>query len=298
MSNESVQALSDAFADAVATGEASVVSVSARRRIPASGIIWSADGVIVTADHAIEHEEHITVRLPDGTELPATVAGRDAGSDIAVLRVEAKDLTAHTAAPTARIGQPAFAVGRPGREPQASFGTVSIQGGAFRTMTGSQVEGWLRAEVTMLPGFSGGPLLDLAGRVIGMNTSQLGRGGALTIPVSALTPIVEALLKSGRLKRGYLGIGSQTVHLAEAQAEKLAGQETGLLAVGVEANSPAGGAGMLVGDILVRIGDDKIAGTDDLQRALGPASVGKATPVTVLRGGEPHTLTVTIGERE
>ena len=106
------------------------------------------------------------------------------------------------------------------------------------------------------------------------------------------------MLKSGRLKRGYLGIGSQPVHLAEAQAEKLDGQETGLLAVGVEANSPAGGAGMLVGDILVRIGDDKIAGTDDLQRALGPASVGKATPVTVLRGGELHTLTVTIGERD
>jgi S1-C subfamily serine protease len=296
MSNESAQAISDAFAGAVATAAASIVSVSARRRFPASGIVWS-ENVIVTADHVIEQEEHITVRLPDGSEVPATVAGRDAGSDIAVLRVEAGGLQPLQAAPPVRIGEPVFAVGRPGREPQASFGIVSTHGASWRTVSGGQVDGWVRAEVTMLPGFSGGPLVDLSGRLIGMNSSSLGRGGGLSIPVAALAPIVEALLKSGRLKRGYLGIGSQPVRLGEAQAAKLEGQQSGLLVIGVEPNSPAGGAGILVGDILVRMGEDRLEGTDDLQRTLGSASVGKATPVTIVRGGEPLPLTVTIGER-
>lgn len=296
MSTETAQALSDAFANAVATGGASLVSVAARRRFPASGIVWDAAGVIVTADHVLERDE-VIIRLPDGSEAAATIAGRDAGSDIAVLRTEATGLTALTATPAARIGEPALAIGRAGRDAQASFGIVSSTGGAWRTATGGQVDGWVRAEVTMLPGFSGGPLLDLSGRVIGMNTSHLGRGNGLTIPVAALSPIVDALLKFGRLKRGYLGIGSQAVRLAEAQAAKLDGQETGLLVTGVEPNSPAGGAGILVGDIVVRCGEDRIAGTDDLQRALGPASVGQPTAMTVVRAGEPVVVTVTIGER-
>ncbi|MBI2767854.1 MAG: trypsin-like peptidase domain-containing protein [Chloroflexi bacterium] len=300
MSHESTNplaALSDALADAVATAAASTVLVSARRRIPASGIAWSED-IVVTADHVIENEDEITLRLPDGGEARAAVAGRDSGSDVAVLKVTGATLTPAKRGPAARVGNFVLALGRPAvGEPMASFGVVSAIGGAWRTFSGGQVEGYIRSDTTFYPGFSGGPLVDAAGQVVGLNSSRLGRGAGLTIPLDALTTIVEALKAGGKLKRGYLGIGSQQARLPEALQAKAGGQETGLLVLGVEPGSPADKAGMLVGDIVVAIGGVAVKDTDGLQTALGPSTVGKATPVAVLRGGEPKTLTVTIGER-
>jgi S1-C subfamily serine protease len=179
----------------------------------------------------------------------------------------------------------------------ASFGVVSTVGGAWRTFRGAQVDGYIRSDTTFFPGFSGGPLVTVAGQVAGINSSRLWRGSGLTIPVAATAPIVDALLAGGRLRRGYLGIGSQATRLPEALAAKAGGQASGLLIVGVEPESPADAAGLLVGDILVRMGDTQLTDTDDLQAALGPSSVGQAVAVAVLRGGEPQTLTVTVGER-
>ncbi|MGE5596566.1 MAG: S1C family serine protease [Hyphomicrobiales bacterium] len=291
--------LSDAMADAVATAAASTVTVSARRRFPASGVIWSADGVIVTASHVIEDEENIQITLPDGTELPARLAGRDGGSDLAVLRVDRTGLTAAVRGGPARVGHFVLAVGRPvAGEPMASFGVVSAAGGPWRTPRGGQVQGYVRSDTTFYPGFSGGPLIDASGRVVGINSSRLWRGSGLTIPVEAVAPVVDALLAGGGLKRGYLGIGSQAARLPDALAAKADGQASGLLIVGVEPGSPSDRAGLVMGDILIRLGGSAITDTDDLQAMLGPDSVGKPLLARVLRGGEPLDLTITVGERE
>lgn len=296
--NTALTDLSDALANAVEKAGVSIVTVNARRRIPATGLIWSADGVIVTSDHVIEREENITVTLPDGTEAEATIAGRDPGSDIAVLKVAKSGLAPITHAGPARIGHLVLALGRPAAgEPMASFGVVSTVGGAWRTFRGGEVDGYVRSDTTFYPGFSGGPLVNGAGEVVGLNSSRLGRGVGLTVPIAAVKTVVDQLLKGGRIKRGYLGIGSQAVKLPAAAAAS-AGQETGLLVMGVEPESPAEQGGILLGDILVTMAGTSLTETDDLQGLLGADAVGKAVPVAILRGGEPKQLTVTIGERK
>lgn len=291
--------LSDALAAAVETAGASTVLVNARRRIPASGIVWSADGAVLTADHIIEREDDITVVLADGKEVPAAIAGRDPGSDLAVLRVKAAGLTAATHSPAARVGNIVLAVGRPSAEgPMASFGVISAIGGAWRTFRGTEVEGYIRSDTTFYPGFSGGPLIDVSGRVVGVNSSRLGRGAGLTIPVAAAARIANDLLNQGRVRRPYLGISSQGANLPAALAEKLGGQESGLLVVQVEPGSPADTAGLGIGDLLVAFEGKPITDTDSLQHALGSGAIGQAVALTILRGREPRDISVTLGERK
>jgi S1-C subfamily serine protease len=272
--------------------------VSARRRFPASGIAWS-DSAVLTADHVVERDE-IEVVLPDGKKLSATVAGRDPGSDVAVLKVAEGSLTPALRAPagSAKVGSLVLAVGRPNSEgPMASLGVVGAVGGPWRTFRGTEVEGYLRTDTTFYPGFSGGPLTDAQGRVVGMNSSRLGRGAGLTIPVAALERIVTDLLAGGKVRRAYLGISSQVAKLPSALSALVGGRETGLLIVSVEQGSPADSGGVLIGDILVELAGQPIADTDALQEQLGPSRIGQATPASVLRGGELKTLSLTVGER-
>lgn len=293
--------LSDAFAAAVERAAAATVTVNARRRIGASGIVWSAEGVIVTSNHAVERDDDITVTGPGGEAVAAKLVGRDPGSDIAVLKAEGGTWTPaeRVAEGDARVGHFVLALGRPGDGgPQVSLGVISAVGGAWRTFRGGQVDGYLRTDATLYPGFSGGPLVDSSGRVIGMNTSGLGGGAGLTIPAWAMEKVVDALLAGGRIKRGYLGIGSQPANLPEALAGRLGGQRSGLLIVAVEPGSPADAAGMMLGDILVGMGSSEVTDTGDLQALLGPETVGTAVGARVLRGGEPVDLSVTVGERE
>jgi S1-C subfamily serine protease len=301
MSNEAsvLSQVSDGLAAAVETAAASVVLVNARRRFPASGLIWSADGVIVTSDHAIERDE-IEVVLANGSKHAATIVGRDPGSDVAVLKIAASGLTPVQQAPagSAKVGSIVLAVGRPGSEgPMASLGVVGGIGGPWRTFRGTEVEGYLRSDTTFYPGFSGGPLIDAQGRVVGMNSSRLGRGAGLTIPVAAVGRIAGDLLKGGKVRRAYLGVSSQVAKLPAALSSLASGRETGLLIISVEAESPADQAGVLIGDILVEFGGQPTPDTDALQVQLGPNRIGEATSAIVLRGGELKTLTVTVGER-
>ncbi len=291
--------LSDQLAAAVERAGQSTVLVNARRRFPASGIAWSADGQVLTTDHVIEREENITVGLPDGREVSATIVGRDPGSDLAVLKVDGV-LTAIERAPagSAKVGSMALAIGRPTSEGvQASFGVVGAIGGAWRTFRGGQVEGYLRSDTTFYPGFSGGPLIDAAGRAVGINSSRLGRGAGITIPVEAAEKVVADLLKAGRVRRAYLGISSQPAQLPNALAARLGGQESGLLVVMVEPESPADKAGLILGDLLVSLGGQAVTDTESLQMQLGSERVGKSTTAVVLRGGEPRELTIVPGER-
>jgi S1-C subfamily serine protease len=293
--------LSDSLAAAVERAGASIVTVSARARIPASGIAWPGDGLVITCDHVIERDDEITVGLPSGEEANATLVGRDPGSDLAVLRVAGHSLAPAELVPAgeARVGHIVLAVGRPAAgDPMASLGVISAIGGPWRTMRGSHVDGYIRTDTTFFPGFSGGPLIDAMGRVVGVNSSRLGRGAGMTIPAAATAKVVDALVKQGRILHGWLGVASQPARLPASLAAKLDGQESGLLLVMVEAGSPAEQAGLMMGDILVAMAGSPVADTDDLQAQLGPESVGQQRELKVLRGGNPIPLTITVGERK
>lgn len=299
MSQNVLVELSDALADAAEKAGKATVLVNARRRMPASGIAYAAD-LILTADHVLEREEDIKVTLADGTEVAAKVAGRDAGSDLAVLRLERAVATpAEVTQSPARLGQIALVLGRPSRDGiEASLGTVSAIGGPIRTGRGSMLERYIRTDSISYPGFSGGPLVAADGTVLGVNTSGLARGAAITIPADIAWGIAETLVNHGRIKRGYLGIRSQAVEIAAAAQKALEReQESGLLVMGVENDSPASRGGLIVGDILVAVAGVPVLHHDELFARLNGEVAGNSTPIEILRGGQPQVLNIVIGER-
>ncbi|MBW8010348.1 MAG: serine protease [Chloroflexi bacterium] len=292
-------ALSKALADAVEKAAASTVTVDARRRFPASGIAYAKD-LILTASHVVERDEDIKVILPDGSQVEASLVGRDPGSDLALLRIEdAEAAPAEKTEGEIRPGQVALAIGRPSTEGvQASLGIVSAVGGPTRMRRGGVLEGHIRTDAIPYPGFSGGPLIDDAGRILGINTSGLGHGNSIAIPVEIAWKIAGTLEKHGSIKRGYLGIRSQPVDIPE-NALKALGREqaSGLLLVGIEDDSPASEANLMVGDILVGFNSQAIESADELFSLLSGEVVGSPTPIEVLRGGKLETLKVTLTER-
>jgi len=295
---EVLRSLSDALAATTEAAGAGVVRVEARRRLPASGILWSADGLIVTAHHVVEHDENIGIGLAGGETVPATLVGRDPTTDLVLLRAGAGDLKpANWAEPASlRVGHLVLGLGRPGRSVQATLGIVSALGESWRTPAGGQVDPYLQTDLVMYPGFSGGPLVDVAGHVLGLNTSALLRGISLTVPTPTVRHVVEALLVHGRVRRGYLGVGAQPVRLPEALAGQL-GQETGLLLVSVEPGGPADGAGLLLGDTIVALDGQPVRHMDELLALLGGDRVAASLPIRIVRGGQVQELSVTIGER-
>jgi S1-C subfamily serine protease len=297
---DTLQQFSEGLAGSVATAGPAVVRVEARRHYPATGIVWSADGVLVTAHHVVEEEETIRVGLADGRTLPATLVGRDPSTDVAVLRVQATGLTPPAwCEPDLRslhVGNLVLALGRPGRTVQATLGIVSALGDSWRTSVGGQIDRYLQTDVMMYPGFSGGPLVDTAGRVVGCNTSALARGVSLAVPVATIRRVTEMLLTYGRVRRGYLGVSTQPVRLPAALAEQL-GQEVGLLLTTVEPGGPAEQGGLLLGDTLVAIDGTPIRQRDDLSALLGPERLGSAIAIRIIRGGQIQEHTVMVRER-
>lgn len=294
MSNVLVE-LSNAFAAAVETAGKSTVLVNARRRLPATGIAYAAD-LVLTADHAVERDEDLSVTQFDGSEIPAKLAGRDPGNDLALLRLERPAAFPASPAEDAKIGQLVLALGRPSTDGiEASLGVVSAVGGPIRAPRGL-IERYLRSDMTMYPGFSGGPLIDAEGRVVGVTTS-FGRGMPFSIPVRAAWKVAEQLARHGSVKRGYLGIRSQVVELPSAgQAALKREQATGLLVMSVEPDTPASREGLIVGDILVGLNGHPVRDHDELFARLAGEGVGQSTPVEILRGGQPQSLQVVIGE--
>lgn len=288
--------LSDEIAETVSAAGDSVVRVEARGRLPATGFVWSAEGVIVTAHHVVERDENIKVGLADGQTVPADLAGRDPTTDLAVLRAQATGLKTPgwTEPGGVRVGNIALALGRPGRTVQATLGIVSALGEGWRTRAGGQIDRYLQTDVVMYPGFSGGPLVDAAGSVVGLNSSALLRGVTVSVPVPTVRGVVETLLAHGRIRRGYLGVGFQVVRLPDGLELE---QETGLLVASVERGSAADDAGLLLGDTIVSLNGRPVRHPDDLLALLTGESVGTSAPVRIVRGGVVQELKVTIGER-
>ena len=296
----SLHAISEAMADAVLKAGAATVLVNARQRMPASGIIFAPDQV-VTANHVVEADEGITVMLEDGSEIDASISGRDPTTDLAVLRLaRPAPAVAEPVAQEARVGQLVLALGRPTPNGiEASLGVVSAVGGPVRTRRGALLERYLRTDTIPYPGFSGGPLIDAAGRVVGMNTSGLAHGMPLTIPAGLVWQLAESLAQHGRVKRGYLGVRSQPVELSEEAQTALGRQQAmGVLVVGVEKNSPASAGGLMVGDILVGLAGSPLSDPDELVSRLAGSLVGSPAQVEILRGGQWLTLSIVIGERK
>jgi S1-C subfamily serine protease len=290
--------ISKSAAAVVTQASQSVVRVDARRRHPASGIVWSADGLILTAHHVVRRDDEIRIGLADGRELPATLVGRDPSTDLALLRVDAMGLSAAEwrSEESLGVGELVLALGRPGQNVQASLGVISALGGAWRSMGGGKVSHYIRPDLVMYPGFSGGPLIDGEGKVIGLATSALTREGGIALSAATVQPVVETLLTHGRMRRGYLGVGVQPAKLPAAVAESLE-RETGVLLNSIETDSPAAAAGLLVGDILVALDGEAVERPEDLTLLLQGSQVGQTVSAQIVRGGTLTDISVTVGER-
>jgi S1-C subfamily serine protease len=290
--------LSDSLAGMVETAGPGVVRVEGRRRLPATGIVWAAGGVIVTANHVVKRDDKIAIGLADGERTTAKVAGRDPSTDLAVLKAEASDLApAERASRDLHVGHLVLALGRPGRTVQATLGIVSALGDSWRTPMGGQIDRYLQTDVVMYPGFSGGPLVGAGGQIIGLNTSALARGVSLTVPLATVERVANTLLTHGRVQRGYLGVSTQPARLPASIKDEI-GQETGLLVVNVEPGSPADEGGLVLGDTIIGLNGSAVRQHDDLLALLTGDVVDQKTPIQIVRGGEQRTVNVTVGQRQ
>jgi S1-C subfamily serine protease len=292
-----VQELSDGLASVVETAEKMVVRIEGRRRLPASGILWSEDGVIVTAHHVLERDKDIRIGLPDGKILTSELIGRDHSTDLAALRIQGSSpQIPNWADPEEiKVGHLVLALGRPGNHIQATFGIVSAIGEEWLTPTGGQVDHYLQSDVVMYPGFSGGPLVNIHGDVLGLNSSAL-RGVSIAIPTPTVKRVVDSLLTYGRVRQGYLGVGLQPVRLPPQVAKEM-DRDIGLLIVSVEPDGPAEKAGVTLGDTILELNGEPIRSLDELMRSLGPDKIDTKGVLRVLRSGKLENLDLKIGER-
>ena len=296
-----LQSLSNDLTAAVDRGGRSVFGVNGRARLGSTGVHWR-QGLVVTADHTVQVDVRMELRdgrrhstLRDGRSLTARVAGRDPTIDIAVLKVDAPGVEVAEVADSdaVRVGHIVLALGS---GPRASWGVVSSIGEGRRAR--SAAGDLFHLDLTLYPGFSGGPLVDVQGRVIGINTSGSSRHWQLAIPAAAVNRVVDELLRRGRIPRAYLGVSTQPVRLPEALRQKLnLDQPTAVIVVEVQSGSPAAAAGLSIGDVIVSLGATRITDPTDLKSALRPDKVGESITASVVRGGEPRDLQVTVGER-
>lgn len=291
---DALLSLSNDLAAAVERAAPAVVAVHARR-LPSTGIHWRP-GIVVTAEHTVRTAEDITVTMADGRSLPAVLAGRDPGTDLAVLRVaDAGSVVATLGDDTAlKVGHMVLALGY---GPRASWGVISALGPRWRSWRGGDIDRLVRLDLVLYPGFSGGPLVDAAGRVVGLNTSGLARETRLALPVTMVTRVADELLQKGHVSRGYLGLGMQPVRLPEPLRAQLGLGDGALIVVMVEPSGPAARAGVLLGDVLVALDGGPVGDLEDVQARLGSDRVGAEVSAVVLRGGVRTELRITVGEQ-
>jgi S1-C subfamily serine protease len=288
--------LSNQMADVVASVASSVVQVQGRHR-PASGLVY-AENVVVTTMRAIGREDGLRVRQHDGAVLDAELAGWDATTSLAILRVNglnAPSLTLSSTPP--RVGHTAIAVARSwSNAVTASAGLVSVIGGPLPTGRRRAIDHVIRTTAPMHDGFSGGAFVDTSGGLIGVTTASAIRGLGVVIPASIAWSATARTLEHGQTRRGYLGIMGQSVTLPEPQASS-SGRATALLVVGVASGGAAAQAGVLVGDIVLALDDTATTSPEDLLDLLAAQRVGRTATLHVLRGGAAVDVPVTIGER-
>jgi serine protease DegQ len=295
-----LQSFSDAVAQLAENVSQSVVNVDAGRR-GGTGIVWSSDGHIVTASHVIGHDLAPRVLLSDGKELEAKVVGRDHYTDVALLKVEATGLRpVQVGNPEdLKVGQFVLALANAlGKKASATSGIITSHSRNMRGWWGAVIDDAVVSDAKLNPGYSGGPLVDASGKMLGMNVAYFaGRG--IAIPVGSLRRVVEALSKDGRVKKGFLGVVVEPIELPGELADTdEIGQDEGLLVRSVEAQSPAKAAGVAIGDVVLRLGEVRATDEYELHKALTGDLVGKTVSLWILRGEKLTELKIAPREAE
>ena len=294
------QALSNESAAAIEKAGRSVVAVHARRRIPTSGVHWRP-GIVVTADHALERDDEIAVTLPGGRTTAASLAGRDPSTDLAILRIENLTLPAPEIGDIThlKVGHWVLAAALTSEgSSRASLALVGVVGPAWRTWRGGLLDHTVRLDRNLHPSFSGGPVVDAEGRVLGISTAALSRYAAVVIPASTVDRVAAELERRGHIGQGYIGVGLQPVRLPRKLRESLnLTSPTGIMIVQVEPDSPAEKAGLTLGDVLVTLDQRPVRDIDDVQIHLAGESIGKILEASVIRAGTLASVVISVGER-
>jgi S1-C subfamily serine protease len=298
--SEALIELSNALAAATERAAIHTVAVHTGPRGSSSGVIWRA-GIIVTSDHALRSDEEIKVTLPEQRVVPATLVGRDASTDLAVLKC------AEAASPGPAFGDAAalaaghltLVVGRTRASgPVAALAAVSLAVAERRQWGGATLSPYLRLDVGLQPTAIGGAVVDARGNVVGIATPKFARFGAIAIPAATVNRVADLLLGKGRIPRGYLGVGLQPIRLpAElAQSTQRKGK-TATIVLDVAPDGPAHQAGLLIGDLLLSLDGQEVLHPGDVHSTLGPDSIGKTFVAQLLRGGELREVGIRVIER-
>ena len=269
-----------------------------------SGFVFAGDGLILTNSHVVDRADEISVTLPDGRECSADLIGQDRDTDVAVVRISAPELSAVQFGDSRRLraGQLVIAIGNPyGFQHSVSSGVVSALGRSLRAKSGRLIEHVIQTDAALNPGNSGGPLVDSAGRVVGVNTAIIagGQGLSFAVPIGTVETVLPALLRDGRVRRGYIGVAGQDVPLLRrvSRFHKLT-QTAGVLVISLETDGPAKAAGLREGDILVSLDSHAVTSLDDVHRWLTEDRIGQRAILGVLRGAERLDLALTVADRK
>jgi S1-C subfamily serine protease len=284
-------ALSARLAGLAEAGAARTVAVHGRDGRPRSGLLWAED-LVVTAEEALERDDAIVLVLPDGTRVGAELAGRDPGTDIALLRAPTGPVAPLPLAPAeaAAAGHLILALGRGEHGAFNAFGTIALAGPAWRSMRGGRLERRLELGLRLPPEAEGGPVLDHAGRLLGMAVPGV-RKQVLGIPAATIARVVEVLRTKGRIARGYLGLAMQPVGLPGRRGAR------GVIVVGLDPDGPGAKGGVLLGDVVTGWNGAPVTSVRELLARLDPEMVGRDVALDLLRAGAPLRLTVRIAER-
>lgn len=278
-------AISASLTELATRAAPAIVSVHSHRS-RASGFVWKS-GLVVTADEALADEGGVSIRLADGAERAATIAGRDHTTDVALLRFDATNVAPIALSSVVPgLGSLAVVVAAERGTPAVSLAMVSLVGERWRSLRGGEIDARIELDARLRHSHQGGLALDAAGRAIGM--AVLGPRRVIVIPAATIQRVAARLETHGRIARGYLGLGLQPVKLDDG---------VGAMVMSVDKQGPASAAGIRQGDVIVGWNAEKVSGVRSLARALGPDSVGAVVDVAARRAGEPVQFRLTIGER-
>ena len=299
MSSQLIE-LSDALAQATDRAATSAVAVHTEARGSSSGVIWRP-GIVVTSEHALRRDEEIHITLAGGRVVPATLAGRDPSTDLAVLKCAEATTSINEFGDAVQIkpGTLTLIVGRTRASgPVAALGVVSLVAAERKTWTGTSLAPYIRLDVAIQPTASGGAAIDAHGRVFGIATPRFARFGAIAVPALTVNVVVDTLLEKGRIPRGYLGVGLQPVRLPDTLRQSLHRDvKTAAIVLEVEPDGPAHKAGLVIGDIIVSLSGQPIARLEDIHSQLQGATIGKQLSLGFVRGGALQEASVVVGER-
>ncbi len=272
-----------------------MVSVGTNGRL-GSGIAWDSEGHILTASHLVRHLKTVEVRLSEGDAREASVVGQDPYSDVALLKTEPNGLKPVKTGDSnkLRVGQFVLAMANPyAFRPSATSGIITSLNRTIRGWSGPTLDSAIVTDARLNPGYSGGPLVDASGQVIGLDVAFVsGRG--IAVPIHQVKTTLERLVRDGSVKTGYLGIVSNPIPLPDEVARLPdVDQSEGLIVLSVEKGSPARQGGLAFGDILLKFDSKTVTGLHDLSRYLREEVIGRSIRVRVLRGEKPTELTIT-----